>query len=151
MVREDILGGLRLALSKGQSLPNAMQSFYNAGYQKEEIEEAARALASTIAQQNYQQSIQQPIQKLVQAPKQAFQPPPNLVKKPPMIIQSPPPISQKRIEAQQVVSSYQEPKQRRVDFVTVILVVILVLLLGALVSVFFFKPQIVEFLNKYLE
>src|SRR3989344_2136816 len=39
MVREDILGGLKVELSKGHSLQQAMQSFYNAGYSKEEIEE----------------------------------------------------------------------------------------------------------------
>ena len=44
MVREDILGGLRNALARGQPLKQAMMSFYNAGYLKEEIEEAARAL-----------------------------------------------------------------------------------------------------------
>ncbi len=44
MVREDILGGLRTALSRGQTLRQAMMSFYNAGYIKEEIEEAAKAL-----------------------------------------------------------------------------------------------------------
>jgi len=44
MVREDILGGLRTALARGQTLRQSMMSFYNAGYVKEEIEEAARAV-----------------------------------------------------------------------------------------------------------
>lgn len=44
MVREDILGGLKNALSRGQTLMQAMMSFYNAGYMREEIEEAARYL-----------------------------------------------------------------------------------------------------------
>jgi len=44
MVREDILGGLKSAISRGDTLQRAMQSFYNAGYKKEEIEKAARAL-----------------------------------------------------------------------------------------------------------
>lgn len=42
MVNEEILGGLRVAISHKSSLKNAMQSFYNAGYKKEEIEEAAK-------------------------------------------------------------------------------------------------------------
>ncbi|MEK6925886.1 MAG: hypothetical protein AABW50_01265 [Nanoarchaeota archaeon] len=46
MARNDILGGLKVALSKGHSLQEAMQSFYNAGYKKEDIEEAARLLQS---------------------------------------------------------------------------------------------------------
>jgi hypothetical protein len=44
MVRGDIIGGLKIALQRGESLQTAMQSFYNAGYSKEDIEEAARVL-----------------------------------------------------------------------------------------------------------
>jgi|SRR3989344_998479 len=42
MVNSEILSGLKYAISKGESLEKAMLSFYNAGYRKEEIEEAAR-------------------------------------------------------------------------------------------------------------
>ncbi len=42
MVNESILGGLRIAVSHKSTLKNAMQSFYNAGYKKEEIEEAGK-------------------------------------------------------------------------------------------------------------
>ena len=42
MVNSEILGGLRAALNRGESLEKIMVSFYNAGYRKEEIEEAAR-------------------------------------------------------------------------------------------------------------
>lgn len=42
MVNEEILGGLKSALSRGETLKQAMMSFYNSGYKKEEIEEAAR-------------------------------------------------------------------------------------------------------------
>ncbi len=44
MAREDILGGLKSALMRGYSLKDAMISFYNAGYSKEDIEESARTL-----------------------------------------------------------------------------------------------------------
>jgi len=44
MSNEFILEGLKNALNKGQSLKDAMMSFYNAGYKKEEIEKAARQL-----------------------------------------------------------------------------------------------------------
>ncbi|MGY4884904.1 MAG: hypothetical protein ACP5NZ_04975, partial [Nanobdellota archaeon] len=37
-----LLGGLESALSRGQSLQKSMISFYNAGYKKEDIENAAR-------------------------------------------------------------------------------------------------------------
>lgn len=41
MVNQEILGGLRNAVAGGESLREAMMSFYNSGYSKEEIEEAA--------------------------------------------------------------------------------------------------------------
>lgn len=44
MANEDILGGLRSALTRGYSLEEAMLSLYNAGYKREDIENAARAL-----------------------------------------------------------------------------------------------------------
>ncbi|MEN7981945.1 MAG: hypothetical protein ABFQ65_00675 [Nanoarchaeota archaeon] len=42
MVNESILGGLRIAIAHKSSLKDAMQSFYNAGYDKKEIEEATQ-------------------------------------------------------------------------------------------------------------
>ena len=44
MVNETILGGLRVAVSHKSSLKDAMQSFYNSGYNKEEVEEAAKII-----------------------------------------------------------------------------------------------------------
>ena len=42
LFNKEILGGLKLATSKGESLKDAMMTFYQAGYDKEEIENAAR-------------------------------------------------------------------------------------------------------------
>lgn len=42
MVNREILGGLKLAVERGENLTAAMNSFLNAGYKKAEIEEAAR-------------------------------------------------------------------------------------------------------------
>jgi len=44
MVNEEIFFGIKNAVSNGESLGSAMNSFFNAGYKKEEIEEAARAV-----------------------------------------------------------------------------------------------------------
>ncbi|MFH1585693.1 MAG: hypothetical protein ABIB79_02915 [archaeon] len=70
MVRQDILGGLKEALSREQSLKQAMITFLNAGYNKRDIENAARFL---LQEQQQMQGIQpmqprptpsgQPIQK----------------------------------------------------------------------------------------
>lgn len=44
MTKKEILEGLKLALNRGESLKDAMMSFYNSGYPKKDIEDAARAL-----------------------------------------------------------------------------------------------------------
>lgn len=44
MVNEEIVGGLISALSRGEPLQKAMMTFYNAGYGKNEIEEAAKVV-----------------------------------------------------------------------------------------------------------
>jgi len=45
MVNFDILGGLKSALERGDSLEKAMRTLFNASYKREEIEEAAKSLA----------------------------------------------------------------------------------------------------------
>ncbi len=44
MVNEAILGALKSALARGESLKKAMMTVYNAGYKREEISEAARSI-----------------------------------------------------------------------------------------------------------
>lgn len=77
MARGDIVGGIKIALSKGRSLQEVMQSFYNAGYKKEDIEEAARFLKS----QNFQPQILTQNKSLPQTPQktpqQTMQQPPQ--------------------------------------------------------------------------
>ena len=46
MVNDDIVGGLKSGLERGEPLQQVMMSFLNAGYNKSEIEEAARSLMS---------------------------------------------------------------------------------------------------------
>ncbi len=203
MIRGDILGGLKLALSRGDSLQNAMQSFYNSGYKKEEIEEAARALHQQVSQQPPQkqmpQTSQQPIQQSLQQPKPVSQAPqtyaspkpapitysPHLatqtsqipkqetqrtpMQKPYFSYQNPednfiPPEEKESIvnrfkqlrtspqaEQTEKVSTYAEYKRPGLDAVTVILIIILLALLGVLAAVFFFKDNLIEFLNKFLD
>jgi len=120
MVRQDILGGLKAALSRGESINQAMTSFHNAGYKKEDIESAARAL------QIQQQA--QPIKQITETPKQ------KLVK-----------TTKKQIQR---VSNYeQNPKKFKGKLITFLLVFILLFLLGVLAAVFFFKEELVEFFN----
>ena len=84
MINQEILQGLKFALSRRESLQSAMQSFYNAGYEKREIEEAARALQMEIFQQI--QPAQPPLSQ--SAPQQKKQQPQLPVKNQPAIKQS---------------------------------------------------------------
>lgn len=74
MVRQDILGALQSALTRGETLKRAMMTLYNSGYKKEEIEEAAAALQQItqqqrpVAQTKTSQSIQQPVQQKFEKP-----------------------------------------------------------------------------------
>lgn len=58
MSNEEILGGLRFAINKGESLQKAMTTFYNAGYTRQEIEQAAKML-----QQEQVQTPKTPLEK----------------------------------------------------------------------------------------
>jgi len=75
-MKEDILGGLQAALSRGETLQQAMQSFYNAGYDLNEIQEAARELQTTMPQQTQQSTKQaQPVAPVsASTPKPPIQP-----------------------------------------------------------------------------
>ncbi len=51
MINEEIIGGLVSALSRGQSLESAMMTFYNAGYDKQEIEDSAKEVYNQVGPQ----------------------------------------------------------------------------------------------------
>jgi len=79
MPKEEIIAGLKQAIERGSSLEQAKQSFINAGYSREEVEEAASSFKGVITQ--YSQ-IQQP-QQLSQLPsQQPQQMPQQKIKKP---------------------------------------------------------------------
>jgi len=136
MVRADILAGLKVAVQKGESLKQAMITFYNSGYSKQEIEEAARALQSQgviqpVVQNIPQQKTQQPQQNL--APGQPVQK-----------VSSYGPATTPQTQPTQKVSSY-EPKKKKGKVFVILLVAILLLLVGLLITVVVFKDQILEF------
>lgn len=138
MVNQEILEGIKNAMSRGESLRNAMMTFYNSGYPKWEIEEAARIIQSqrmSVQQRpGYSQQIQtsstQPIQ----------------------------PIQQQRVQQGNVqrVSNYGKqinppsPGMSKEKIFIFILIFILLLLIGVLIGVFIFKENIIDFFNSSL-
>ncbi|MEM4271603.1 MAG: hypothetical protein QXD13_00725 [Candidatus Pacearchaeota archaeon] len=75
-MREDILGGLKIALEKGESIQEAAQSFINAGYSQHDVQEAVNALGKVPMPSEQVQ----PVQKFPSA--QIIQPEKHFVKKP---------------------------------------------------------------------
>jgi len=57
---EEISEGLKLAISKGESLKQAMETFYSAGYSRVEVQQASASF-SPQAQQNQQHQLTQPV------------------------------------------------------------------------------------------
>lgn len=138
MAKEDLVEGLRLAVEKGSTLREAMMSFFNAGYKREDIEDAARDMqAPQFAQ-------------LTQAPGTKAQKPgvakPGATKKLPSGQPSQTYYTPTTVTTTQKVSSYEAPS--RIPLVT--LIIILFVLLGALVALFIFRNQFTSLLNNLI-
>jgi len=149
MVKEDIFEGLKVALSKGESLKRAMMSLFNAGYPKEDIEEAARYLLQMQQSSNQPQPSQQ-VSTQPQYPPQAQPKKAQPVAKP--VQQQPPQTPSKTQQplkppqkTAQKVSAYEEKPKSIGIVVTGVLILLLILLLGSLVAIFLFKDELAEF------
>ena len=132
MIKEEILEGLKYAVAKGESLPKAMMSFYNAGYSKQDIEESARALQ---IYQVSQPQIAQPAQQPIQQPQKPAQQPLKTPQAPAVV---------------QRVSAYEHKPRNGGKVIMILLILFLVLLLGILVAVFLFRDQLTEILGNIL-
>lgn len=155
---QEILGGIKAAVERGSTLKQAMMTFYQAGYDKGEIEDAARAYMN---QQRNQDTELNPA-KIVQTPEKEKSeektndkiPPKN-----PMQNQVPAnPIpgglgsSTQKGPMQQKASAYDLPKKKEVNppknnALTFILIFVLLFLFGVLAAVYLFKDELIQFVN----
>ena len=153
MVNESILGALKSALSRGESLKKAMMTVYNAGYKKEEISEAARVVNEASLTNPIKQT-QQPQQKqsskttaqiLTSKSKQSLQQ--SKQSKQPLK-QSQQPNQQKlpSLNTPQKVSGYGQQKPKGKAMI-ILLGFLLLLLIGALATIFLFREELLTFLN----
>jgi len=173
MVNHEIVEGLRTALARGYSLQQAMISFFNAGYKKEDIEEAARALYTHPSQplshpgkptpeevkkpvshktqpiQTHQAAQQmQPAQtsekpKPKKFPKPAFQMPEE--EKEAIKKEAAEEKEEKKPVTKPDVSKYEEKTKPRGKLITILLIILLFVLVSALVGIFLFKEQLISF------
>ena len=142
MVREDILEGLKSAVERGESLMQAMISFYNAGYKREDIQEAAQAmqeqtltagvLPNQINNSQIIPAVNQPIaQTNIQNNQQA----------------TPQIIPQVQGATPQVASQYGKKKKSGTGLI-ITLSIFLALLIGIVVVLIVFKDQLTNLFNK---
>lgn len=170
MVNHAIVEGIRNAVFRGESLKQAMMSFYNAGYDRDEIEQAAKAFQEGIVSGTQPAAKkQQPIQKQItpkqktqikqQATKVSSYGKPKqkkpgffarLFKKKPESLEK---RKQKLLKPQpKKVSDYKEKKPTKQGifakkWFVITLIVVFIILVGILISLFLFKDQLVGMLG----
>jgi len=143
ILNEDILGGLKSALSNGESLQSAMQSFYNAGYKKEDIEKAAASI-----QTNKEQA--QPIQTTDKIQKSFFSKFKFFSRNSKINIKENN-GKLKNTRSKQAISGYgEEPVSNKRRILILGLIFILLVLIGILAGIFLFKEEFLSFFSNLL-
>lgn len=169
MINEEILGGLKSALERGSSLESAMRTFYNSGYKKEEIEEAARGLLEFKPETQIQPPIKtipntskiEPAVQVLAIPSiaKSFPELQHSKIKDQIIPQPPQTSSQKSMLSQesiQKVSDYEgvsarektkKPEKNGKRKVIVVLTFLLIVLFAILGIIFVFRQRLIDFLS----
>ena len=121
---EDIYQGIKLSVQKGYSLRQAMMSFYNAGYSKEDIEAAAQKF------QMHQNQMQLSQQKKTTEAKQELS-----IKK----LDKTKSNVQESKTVKQEVSNYEKPQKPKNNMKWIILFIVVgILLIASLAALFIF-------------
>lgn len=168
MASQEIADGLRAAMNKGESLMQAMMSFYNAGYSKQDVEDAARMINQLPEQQMQMQA--QPQQPTLQTTSQTqTQSTPPQKQFPqgqpiqrisaygqPQQPQAQQTTSQPQVQTQfpqQQVSAYgqqQKTQEKPKSMITIVLIIMLIILVALLASLFIFRSVITDFFSGLL-
>jgi hypothetical protein len=169
MVNEEIVGGLKNALEHGDNIKNAMMSFFNAGYEKNEIEESARivltdlrndTLTSSTLVKNKKDIPSKPIQKISKYEQEEIKQRKkilnkkekkanenNLVNKSILPISPPSSPFSKDKKVSSSDTNIQNKMSAKEKTVIAILIVLLLLLVGFLVAVFLFRQQLIDLIS----
>jgi archaellum component FlaD/FlaE len=166
---QEILGGIRAAIARGSNLKDAMMSFYQAGYDKTEIEQAAKVYVEL--QKSPEEIIKKEDSK--EKPKSKEKEDKKEEKKKEVVAKPLEKKEEKKKEEKeekekdssennskkkeppkvvQRVSNYdlpKKPKPPKGKAVTIILILLLLFLLGALAAVILFKDELVRFFNSF--
>lgn len=156
MVNEDILWGLKSALERGQSLKSAMLSFYNAGYKREEIEEAARSLVEPVSMSSQPEPVSSapPVPPTTYSEPQTEKPAPRVFKK--LIpdekqnVPIAPTPSSSNLKPEKTskpkMSNYEDKASKKKSMI-ILLICALVFLLGILTLLLVFRQDLINFFS----
>lgn len=177
MVREDILGILKTAVQKGRNLQQSAQSLKNAGYPENEVDDAVNSINNYIFQPTQIQkpvvsnsNVQNPPPQFVKGQTPQYVSNYSSATPQRIVPQNIPaqnvPLSnapvannnnnnfqqvqpvQQVVQTPQYVSNYEgKPKDKAGKVITMVMVALLIILIGILVMVFAFKPEIMSFID----
>ena len=135
-MREDIRGGLKNALERGETIEQAIRSFINAGYNETEVREAANQIIpgviSTLDPQRKVPALQ------TNKPKPVFKP---------LTTQPQAPGTRDIQPRTQLGYQIKTPKPRRNTRKIIALTIILLILVSILATTIIFRKEIVDFLT----
>ena len=140
MVRQDIVGGLRNALERGQSLQKAVQSFINAGYPPEDVEEAANYVGEVPGKKQIKEKRPEELKERAAEEEigEELQPTSQLQPERPQKQYLP----TTRIEPE---TGMPEKPHKRFDLRIIILILFLLILFGILAGLIFAREQIITY------
>ena len=160
-MKDDILEGLKNALSKGEQLQYAMQSFHNAGYEMKDIEEAAHELQLKMPQY-FPKPNPVGVQVDQEIPnKETFSPNPPIQKVSNYEQNYPNPNPPEVQEKQEIpnketfspnppiqrVSNYEQKQTNPKKIIVIVIVSLIVILVLFLGGIFLFRERLLEFFN----
>ncbi len=139
-MRDEIHAGLKIAIERGNSLEDAVQSFINAGYNPVEVKEAANSISSGAI------SV---MTKKKEPPKSVFQQS-NQTSGPAQPSQAIPQQSQQTQSPDSAAHSLKPLSEDSKKKKVIILVAVLIILIIALGLVIYFKQNLINFLKEFL-
>ncbi|MBI2044168.1 hypothetical protein HYT24_02280 [Candidatus Pacearchaeota archaeon] len=125
-MKDDIIQGLKMAMLKGETLQQAMQSFYNSGYERKDIEDAARELQGLQSQLSQESKIFNQNEKMEQKP-------------------TPTKLEEK---STQVVSNYEQPQKSNSRIIFMITILLLLIIVGAaLAGIYLYRETVMNYIT----
>jgi cobalamin biosynthesis Mg chelatase CobN len=152
MVNEEIVGGLKNALERGDSIKRAMMTFFNAGYDKKEIEDAAATLLNYSSETKSITNPPEPESKKAENTEDISTP--QIIQK---VSKYGEDIKTKQIpKPKEVLPNIKKPIQKdspsqtmtsKEKAIIIILICLLIFLVGLLLTIFLFRQELIDFIS----